>query len=322
MSFYPRLPPELQLKIWEFASMSPGVHHFKFEMPRIDPVQLRPIAVNDADPSAWRERRNLRSVHSMAWDGLHPVSMASQHTVYQDFRHRRRVHTEENGITAHVDGNTDLMLLKIRGDQFEMQSAAQIGSRAGLFAGLKRVALNFKLRKAEMRSIHRPFACLCHNLSHKAHPHCALALVDFLELLTHLEKFYFVFKLSGCDIVASFPEEPLSGENIVNNTSPVADRIRKVVEEIRGNIKRHGLEIFQDRKGTYYEVRREDTTHMLKEHTSLWKNVRVLCKTYRERAEKATRITYATREQRLKTEFKFLIFVETKYTLAPEGDGA
>ncbi|KAI0598389.1 hypothetical protein F4775DRAFT_601281 [Biscogniauxia sp. FL1348] len=358
MSFYPNLPDELKLKIWEFGAMMPGVHHFRFIIDRITGhARLLPYANGDADSSSWRERLALKSVHQLSKDALDPLLRGCQKLMFEDKKERHRTHTSENGIKARVDGRADLVMLRLQTDYFVLYSmgpAEAIWPSA--LAGIERMGLDWKNPGSESYMF-QPVRCMCRPIKHDNGRICPAALACFISYIRDLKAFYFVFRLCAGDLVSYIPgkEAHLRAQREAaaarakakdsrknrdahgtlkhatvaarqtkkltrkGDVRPAADRIRDVLEQIRAINKRDNLESFQDRKGMYYEVRRKDTLHILDKHDSIWADVTMTRSRFKGQVRRYDFLTPDIMRRQLALDFKFLIFVDAKFISIPAG---
>ncbi|KAI1636047.1 hypothetical protein F4809DRAFT_412046 [Biscogniauxia mediterranea] len=359
MSFYPNLPDELKLKIWEFGAMLPGVHHFKLTPQRNTyRALLRPYAKGNADPSSWRERLALKSVHQLSKDALDPLLRGCQKLIFDSTQDRHRTYTSENGIRAWVDGRADLVVLRPDTTFFALRRMMNSSSTPNPLADLERIALEWKSPCAK-RSILQPFRCMCHAEKHDDLRFCPMALGHFVSRIPDLKAFYFVFRLYAGDIVpyppgkearleaqreavAAASAKVMDGGRKRNargalkhglvavgqtkklarkvDARPAEDRICDVLEQIRAINKRDNLESFQDRKGMYFEVRRKDTEHILNKHDGIWGNMENMRHKYETYIHERNSLDAVNKQRLLALDFKFLVFVNTKFTSVPADD--
>ncbi|CAJ2509059.1 Uu.00g140850.m01.CDS01 [Anthostomella pinea] len=341
MSSYPRLPDELKLRIWEYAfeNLTPGVHHFKIMTGKAE-VELRPFADGGLDNSAWRERRKIAGISGVADDAIRPFE--DGRVVFKDTAHRRRIKTDENGIEAAIDGTMDLVCLRMTGNHLDMRALSNRDTQA-VFADLTRIGIDYKLFAGNKGAdaFENQFACVCPQRSHQDKKYCHYAIAEFLRQFKDLECFYFTFKLTAGEIIeAVLAGVPARGKkrthggktkNSEPEPQPVAQsgakRGAKVKKPKAGQLipatlkrfkdigKEKDLEVYNDKKGTYYEVLRDDTRRVLVKHRDIWSLVLSLQGNWQRTTQQLR--DGPVKQQAAKVKFKVLVYADNRYYPQP-----
>ncbi|RYP28683.1 hypothetical protein DL767_007116 [Monosporascus sp. MG133] len=301
MSFYPKLPNELKLKVWESAIEDPAIHHFKLMLPNVDYTQkmsIEPITGADAskgsaqnDPSPWRDYWNLSAVDHLSRLVMGPIEnrltlwMTDKRKLEQKAQ-RQRPEGEapllRYGERATIDAARDLVRFKFIGTDLDVESLSNDDNRH-LLRGIRRVAFDWSVDAGHGKSnwLIRPFDCVGDGHRHAGQLHCHYSVCKFLALFEDLETFYFIIKVTKGEINMRWLTEhenqlrwgPEVG-GIDFSTPTRRKKAPQIIEEtmtfFREAAKANDLDVFRDKKRTYYEVREEDTQRLVT-HTALWK---------------------------------------------------
>ncbi|KAI1762900.1 hypothetical protein GGR53DRAFT_467844 [Hypoxylon sp. FL1150] len=252
---YSGFPPELKMKVWEQAAMYHGVHHFQItsSIRRDEDQASQDVIVTPmpaaTDTSVWRVRNSLKWTDAYSREVLSRKLEEDVSATRQFWPRDERILTEAQPVrqdyqVAIVNLATDLVVFKFTG--MVMRVSFMPMQPWQEFRGVKRVGLSFH----HPTTHRRPFGCPCVYSRHPRMSLCFLMLYHFLGLFCHLETFYFMYKINGNTVKFDSPVSParVSRTTLVR---PYMDLFRTVAH-------REGLEIFEDSKYTYYEVREED----------------------------------------------------------------
>ncbi|XXH01533.1 Methionine aminopeptidase 1 [Hypoxylon texense] len=287
---YRRFPPELKLNLWEQLSMPRGVHHFDFETAirsyngLTQNVTIRPK--NKAqDTSAWRVRNRAKWIDEYSWYALSKNLEAKPKTrqfwppVYKTSTENppRMIDAgpqkiEEGTDVAIVDLENDLVCFTTKG--MVLHNHFMHMFRWQEFHGVKRVALDFRVVRTSRP--HRNL-CPCHGRPHTCISDCPEMLNCFFSYFKDLKEFYFVVKLTCAIIAAPKPTPETKAKKVSKKTY-----IPRYMAQFREIAHREGLEIFEDSKYTYYEVRRQDTKKILL-RDDVWQSIDRVQKLYKDR---------------------------------------
>ncbi|RWA04630.1 hypothetical protein EKO27_g10473, partial [Xylaria grammica] len=162
--FYPRLPAELKLEIWVevFKHWSSGVHCFTLTIDPDDRTRLtiQPSGYREDDSSAWRERYALARIDKYSFDGLLRFERRAT-TLYHDTLHRHTVRVEENGLSAVVDGKTDLITFRYQyGATRASLSFLDFSAHWDIFENITRIGVDYHyyVYGPKKRCKQKPFA--------------------------------------------------------------------------------------------------------------------------------------------------------------------
>ncbi|KAI8627110.1 hypothetical protein F5Y19DRAFT_487039 [Xylariaceae sp. FL1651] len=280
---YPRLPPELKLKIWQFAydEYKPGAHMFKLTLDSKNPTRLivKPDEDQRADRSAWRERLKVSKVCELA-DAVRLLADRKNVSLFKDTTSRRTVYKEENGVEAMVNGENDLVVFKHRyGDsRAEVELLCPI-ENSQTFAGITRLGIDIDwfrggkyLSSRNCFGKYNPFPCQC---GRHCRVCCTEAIVRFARFFKNLDTFYLLFNLRTSylrqqgqpDSLADAPQVLIYGGPV---TTPISQLSVDVFAYFQDIANRQGLEQFHDRAGTYCEITRPDSLFVIEHHDFLW----------------------------------------------------
>lgn len=196
--FYPKLPREIKLLIWELAvEEEPGVHTFRLYQSPCDMTKLvLAQQTPKRDHSAWRDRKFTHASSVTAVDAWHFLTLLRhelQYTkVYKPIPGKRRprvldrdinsaalIHKEHDVVMFNFNyGNTDANLAFLEYHQ-----------NVAVFAGITRVGISASTL-AGMGSLNRPFRCQC-IMRHACHV-CPQSVVLFLRYFQDLKVVYVV----------------------------------------------------------------------------------------------------------------------------------
>ncbi|RYO79847.1 hypothetical protein DL764_009971 [Monosporascus ibericus] len=303
MAFYPMLPNELKRKILESAIDDPAIHHFKILLPDAGDapkMSIEPITGADSskgsaqkDPSPWRDYWNLSAANHLSrlvigpmenrltlWmtdkEKLVQLKRKAQHQTFKGADGPLRY-----GERATIDAARDLVRFKFIGNDLDTGSLSNDDNRH-LLRGIRRVAFDWSNDAGTGKSnwLLHPFDCVGDGHSHASQSHCHYNLCKFLALFEDLETFYFVVKvikgevnmrwLTEYEKELSWVDEPGATDlGIPTRRKKAPQIIQESMAFFREAAEANDLEVFRDKKRTYYEVREEDTAR-LKLHISLW----------------------------------------------------
>lgn len=233
MSFYPRLPDELKLMIWEEAIPKHGrVHHFKigFDQPRAYQQTLTVYRFREAedDPSSWVELWRLSATCRISWDLVNKDNrvlfwqkMSPQATKkaadmpgLPALEKKKTPGGEPDQVgdvpsgkslkptKAFINGDKDIVCFTLVGSDFDFEWLHWQNNRER-FRCLTRVAMNFFYPVARRCSwVTLPFQCRCRqrcwaNESTNFANFCPVAMAYFLQIFENLQEFYFIIPLTG-----------------------------------------------------------------------------------------------------------------------------
>ncbi|RYP70502.1 hypothetical protein DL771_005439 [Monosporascus sp. 5C6A] len=302
MSFYNKLPNELKLKVWESAIEDPAIHHFKLLLPNVDDfaqkMSIEPITGADSrkgsaqnDPSPWREYWNLSAATHLSRLVMGPIenrltlwATDKEKLVQLERKSQRQTLKGEDaplryGERATIDAARDLVRFKLVGRDLDAGSLSNDNNRH-LLRGIRRVAFDWSIDAGHGKNdwLIRPFDCVGDGHRHASQAHCHHILCKFLALFEDLEAFYFIIKVTkgGMDMNWLVENEHrLRQAGGVDLFMPMRHKkapqlIGETMAFFQKTAQENGLEVFRDRKRTYYEVREEDTQRLVT-HRGLWK---------------------------------------------------
>ncbi|KAL7619696.1 hypothetical protein AAE478_010238 [Parahypoxylon ruwenzoriense] len=276
MSFYPRLPNELKLEIWKEAMLSPGVHHFNLEVtlsfdvrppgtrippgsrtPAVQSVRIMaPGASVRTDPSVWRLRASYAGVDELAMEALRDLEAKGSPKIIN-----LQTPRNQSGRIAVVDGVGDLVCFTIKGDIYNPALVPLVAKFR--LAGLKRVALEYKVQGRSPFSRVTPFTCFCMRERHNDGLFCTNILRDFFQWFKDMETFYFIVRLN----YKAMKRTPRHQKR--------ASEVGNALARFQGIARQRDLETFEDGKHTFSEVEECDTNNLIA-HSQLWYEVRRL----------------------------------------------
>lgn len=242
MSFYPRLPDELKVDIWEKA-ITPehgGVHHFKigFYQPRKyqQTFIVHPCRDNvDDDPSSWVDLWRLSLASRISWDlveksnhadrvlfwqkappqnikvaaygsGL-PASKGAVKTPQEELDAVDKVpsHKIPKPTQAFINGDKDIVYFTFVGSDFDLDWVHWENNRRR-FCHVANVAFNcLRLVASPSRWISSPFECSCGRGCAEA-GFCIYALCSFLCIFESLKNVYIAIPITASRIRQPAPE--------------------------------------------------------------------------------------------------------------------
>ncbi|RYP12816.1 hypothetical protein DL765_007136 [Monosporascus sp. GIB2] len=309
MSFYPKLPNELKRKIWESAIEDRAIHHFKLQLPNPDgdvqEMSIEPITGADSskasaqtDPSPWRDFWNLSAVNHLSRLVVGPIEnrltvwATDKERLAQLERKPQRGGASEAaplhyGERATINAARDLVRFKLVGEDLDTGLLENYYNHH-LLRGIRHVAFDWKIDGGHGKSdwLIRPFDCVGDGHGHDGVVHCHHILCDFLALFENLETFYFIIKVTKGEINMRWLTQLENKMRRQGNAGAIdlstrtrqkkaPQLIRETMMFFREAAKANGLEVFHDRKRTYYEVRVQDTRRLIT-HRHLWKLLRRL----------------------------------------------
>ncbi|KAJ8110438.1 hypothetical protein ONZ43_g5870 [Nemania bipapillata] len=256
--FYPRLPAEIKLMIWEFAQeelWTMGAHCFRLRLNPEDPTRLvvEPHKYNKEDASAWRERHAIARVDKYSFDRMLKFERLAP-IICQDTWKKRGAQVDENRSLARAS-NDDLTTFWFNyGVSRASLCLISTTTNENAFAGITQIGIEIgHWDKGYQRvSKFRPFQCYCPNRGAWSTPYCDYSFVRFIELFRDLKSFYVI-----C---------PIKPEYIVNQKATVCSALkppapRKLAQEkldtfsfFQAMARDKGLKQFHDRMGAYCEV--------------------------------------------------------------------
>ncbi|RYP49318.1 hypothetical protein DL768_004943 [Monosporascus sp. mg162] len=301
MAFYRKLPNELKLKVWESAVEDPAIHHFKLLLPNVEDTQnmsIEPITGADSskgsaqnDPSPWRDYWNFSAVDHLSRLVMGPIEnrltlWTTDQKKLQRKAQRQTVDGKDAplryGERATIDAARDLVRFKLVGRDLDAGSLSNDDNRH-LLRGIRRLAFDWKIDSGHGKNdwLIRPFDCVGDGHRHAAQAHCHYIVCKFLALFEDLEAFYFIIKVTKGEInmrwLAEHEDELRWGrkEGTIDVSTPTRQKkapliIGETMTFFREAAQANGLEVFHDKKRTYYEVRKEDTQRLIT-HRLLWK---------------------------------------------------
>ncbi|KAI0536218.1 hypothetical protein GGR58DRAFT_503441 [Xylaria digitata] len=279
--FYPKLPPELKLKVWAafFEDLPGGAHCFRLTILSRDPTRLtvRPGADQQKDASAWRERCAIGPVDAYSKDALLKFNPT---ILYKDMSPRGDTGAQEDGVTAMVDGKKDLITFRhYYGTTRASVALLSVSAHSELFANINQIAVDVKnvnnfnfgpwsrrTGMSRVSGINRPFRCLCpaqHVPPLPPGEHCYRTICQFIRFFKDLKVFYFF--VSPTKWTLEYPLDP--------SKSLPRELPRLCAAKGKGRLSQEGLDLFRrlqeiaqqkglkqfhDRSGTYCEVLYED----------------------------------------------------------------
>ncbi|KAI0856728.1 hypothetical protein F4860DRAFT_528888 [Xylaria cubensis] len=274
--FYPRLPTELKVMIWEyaFAEWSSGAHRFRLLINPRSPTKLvlRPDNDQKDDASAWRERLTLAKIDSCSeyvFNKLqHEATRRNQlKLLYKDTSYSRRRRVEENGVAANICADTDLVTFRFNYGATEASLAllSRVENKE-VFSGITRVGIEvdfFREGHMSKSKKYKPFGFQCsggYGGYHDAHPPgaCVFEIINFLSWFKDLKVVYIIFALKHdgqlpptnlSDRAAVPARLRASGQRVNQSTLNMFQALQEIA-------RRRGLKQFHDRNGTYCEVTR------------------------------------------------------------------
>ncbi|KAI0418896.1 hypothetical protein F5X98DRAFT_95919 [Xylaria grammica] len=272
--FYPLLPAEMKLEIWVevFKHWSSGVHCFTLTIDPDDRTRLtiQPSGYREDDSSAWRERYALARIDKYSFDGLLRFERRAT-TLYHDTLRRHTVRVEENGLSAVVDGKTDLITFRYQyGATRASLSFLDFSAHWDIFANITRIGVDYGyfIFGPRKHCKQKPFACMCPNINH-SEVNCKRSWIRFIQAFKNLEVFYLIVPLirrqirPDLDPVKSLPLElprlRPSGHGVTQDGLDVFRRLQEIAQQ-------RGLRQFQDRSRMYCEVLAEDGSDLLRRH--------------------------------------------------------
>ncbi|KAI0194307.1 hypothetical protein EV127DRAFT_478294 [Xylaria flabelliformis] len=264
--FYPRLPTELKVMIWEyaFAEWYSGAHRFRLLINPRSPTKLvlRPDNDQKDDASAWRERLTLAKIDSCSeyvFNKLqHEATRRNQlKLLYKDTSYSRRRRVEENGVAANICADTDLVTFRFNYGATEASLALlnRVENKE-VFSGITRVGIEVEFfREGHMSKSkkYKPFGFQCSGGQHDTHPPgaCVFEIINFLAWFKDLKVVYIIFALKhdGQLPSSNLLSDRASGKGVKQSTLDVFQALQEIA-------RRRGLKQFHARNGTYCEVTR------------------------------------------------------------------
>ncbi|OTB10357.1 hypothetical protein K445DRAFT_254960 [Daldinia sp. EC12] len=203
-SKYQELVPELKLKIWRHAQLSPGVHFLSISCRTrlIDDdiahvLHINPWADSSTDRSTWRIRKKVAKIDKYSWDVTERLLKGASTTRLWDFPRSRNP-------DAFVNPAQDLVCIRFR-DRIINPGIHRFYNLERL-AEIRHVAVEYKNQAISSRS-HMGFQCLCRGNIHETSLICPKALEDFAPHFKDLETLYFMVQLTAKNI-KSLPLAP------------------------------------------------------------------------------------------------------------------
>ncbi|KAI0458265.1 hypothetical protein F5B21DRAFT_500527 [Xylaria acuta] len=267
--FYPRLPPELKIMIWEyvFEEWSSGAHRFRLTIAPEYPTKLvmRPDKDQKDDASAWRERLALAKTDGWSEDVFNTLQRKAKERnqlklLHKDTSYSRRRRVEENGVAANIYPETDLVTFRFNygATQASLAILRSVENQE-VFAGITQVGIEVDFLQKGYKSTkkYKPFWFMCNHGAHNSPGTCLDGVVKFLRWFKDLKVVYLIFTLRAGD-----------GHIIVDllpNCTTVLPRLRAdrrrtnqaTLDAFRGLqdiAQQTGLRQFHDRNGTYCEI--------------------------------------------------------------------
>ncbi|KAI1372178.1 hypothetical protein F4677DRAFT_271867 [Hypoxylon crocopeplum] len=282
-SGYQKIPDELRLKIWQEASLPHGVHYFTLETPPnptprrnlpeiMLPITVKPLEAAQSDSSAWRVRSNIRGIDNTAWevmakwekkDSIKLIGTPNTSSSNASTR------VKPKGL---VDTANDLVCFRWKGLVHPERIIAPEDRE--MLSCLKRVGLEYKMHLGSAKDYIPPFTCVCAQRPHKHLLICPLPLDYFIKYFSGADTFYFVVKLTG-QMIKGEPSGPRGQKRQHGGKAkrkPAAQLISEATSHFREIALREKLEVFHDKKNTYYEMRKCDT-EILTIHDHMWQSV-------------------------------------------------
>ncbi|KAI2469080.1 hypothetical protein F4781DRAFT_442994 [Annulohypoxylon bovei var. microspora] len=294
MAFYQRLCNELRLEVWEQAAMVPGMHHFYFfvdrqadGMPGHNLNMQTPVIFdyeeNGYDPSAWRRRTELMGVDAASRRVMTSLIMKpSSKKLWPCFPLPLVNNVDKS---AFVLCDLDMICFKMVGEITASWARPVVNNF--LFAGIKRISIEYDMQYLCRRYNNPPFRCQCNGTPHANLDFCPAALDKFLAYFPDLEKLFFIKKVIPEGLNPSESIQIISGkrdyEGMMRNERNVQvfdhPRITRMVaykqhfkdtyDKFRSIAKREKLASFEDKNHHYYEVRECDS-EVLVDHDKIW----------------------------------------------------
>ncbi|RYP81026.1 hypothetical protein DL770_006016 [Monosporascus sp. CRB-9-2] len=310
MAFYNKLPNELKRKIWENVIEDPAIHHFKLMLPNVGDIQkmsIEPITGADSskgsaqiDPSPWRDYWNFTAVNHLSRLVMGPIEnrltlwMTDEEKLVKLQRKAQRQTPEGEGVPlrygerATIDAARDLVRIKFVGEDLHAESLSNDDNRR-LLRGIRRVAFDWSMDAGQGKSnwLIRPFHCKGEGHRHDGLAHCPYNLCTFLALFEDLETFYFIIKVTKGEVNMYWLTDHehelrfgLKAGGAIDLSTPTRRKkapqvIGETMEFFQEAAEANDLEVFHDKKRTYYEVREEDTERLMT-HIPLWELVEAL----------------------------------------------
>ncbi|RYP67126.1 hypothetical protein DL769_005831 [Monosporascus sp. CRB-8-3] len=304
MSFYSKLPNELKLKVWDSAIEDQAIHHFKLRLQETDDdtqeMSIEPITGTDSskasaqnDPSPWRDYWNMSAVNHLSRLVMGPIEnrltlwMTDKERLERLERTAQRKTSEgadallRYGERATIDAARDLVRFKLVGTYPDAGSLSN-GHNRQLLRGIRRVAFDWKIDSGHRKNdwLTSPFDCTGDGHRHAPRVRCHSKISKFLAPFEDLETFYFIIKVTKGGInmrwLAEHEDELRWGlkAGAVDVSTPTRRKkapllIGETMTFFREAAQANDLEVFRDRKRTYYEVRKEDTQRLIA-HRALW----------------------------------------------------
>ncbi|KAF2964316.1 hypothetical protein GQX73_g9261 [Xylaria multiplex] len=265
--FYSRLPPELKLKVWTafYEDPLPGAHRFRLSILSSNYTRLavRPDDDQKRDASAWRERRAIARVDKYAFDALLKLKRSAT-ILYKDIAHNHPIRVWENGMTAMVNGKTDLLTFRCYYG-YTKASVAWLSVRAHseLFANITQIAVD-ENNLGGGNGKNRPFECLCLARHAATRKFCLRTLCEFIRFFKDLKVFYRAFSLDDLGLANSLDLSTIPPQKLprLYTAKGGAKQVRlDVFRRLQEIAQEKGLKQFHDRRGTYCEVQYKDALH-------------------------------------------------------------
>ncbi|KAI1734641.1 hypothetical protein F4680DRAFT_453799 [Xylaria scruposa] len=269
--FYPRLPNELKVMIWEyaFAEWSSGAHRFRLFINPQSPTKLvmRPDNDQKDDASAWRERLALAKIDSCSkYVFIKLQRKAKQRNqlklLYKDTSYSRRRRVEENGVAANICADTDLVTFRFNYGVTEASLAllSHVENKE-VFTGITQVGIevDFLLKGCVRNSKYKPFRFHCrHPYGHHPPGACQTGVVNFLRWFKDLKTVYLIFALrcGGQDALSNYLRltHTAALSRLRTNGRNVNQPTLDAFKAIQGFAQQRGLKQFHNRDGTYCEM--------------------------------------------------------------------
>ncbi|KAI0554869.1 hypothetical protein F4679DRAFT_240292 [Xylaria curta] len=285
--FYPRLPNELKVMVWEYAFVewSSGAHRFRLLINPQSPTKLvmRPDNDQKDDASAWRERLTLAKIDSCSEYVFSKLQREAKQRnqlklLYKDTSYRRRRRVEENGVAANICADTDLVTFRFNygTTQASLALLSHVENRE-IFAGITQVGieLDFFWNGYMKTPKYKPFGFQCAHLGFHLPGTCPVGAVNFLRWFKDLKTIYIIFilKCEGKDELSNF----LSGRTTVfpclcASRHKVNQSTLDTFQALQDIAQQRGLKQFHNRYGTYCEFPLEifELSVLLDELRSEW----------------------------------------------------
>ncbi|KAI1385591.1 uncharacterized protein F4822DRAFT_432446 [Hypoxylon trugodes] len=260
---YQNVPNELKLAIWEEATMSPGMHHFKMCLTRVydmlapplymyQTVKIEPAKNTLHDSSAWRGRLNMSM--SDLWACLSFLKLKYGRSTLRVCPAGKSKDLADKHAT--IDRDNDLVCLELTGDGTVLPPYIwPTGDQNDVLKKLRRIAIPYST------NANHQFHCECVMFLHRNYTHCGMTLSYLIGYFGHLEQFFFVVKLDKDNTYTTGSAPRFSKKNCDADTAAEwhQKRTTRALNRFRDIAVREELARFEDMRHTYYEVRESDT---------------------------------------------------------------